>query len=131
MASVVVAFSVGLLAGAVIFGGRGPDLAAAATAMRDGMRDSAGLLEVVGIEYEEALAAGPGSTEFQAAHSNLARSRERWSSVAGPLAQIDPARAAAISDGFDTLSSQIDTLAPLPDVQTTISTLRTALTGTT
>ena len=111
---------VGLIAGALLFGNKPLDVPAAAAHIGDEMSASAGLLEVVEIEYKEASLNSFSGTELQAALDNLARSRERFDSVREALREIDPPRVARIVGGFGSLEGLIN-------AHTDIATLHSAI----
>ena len=118
---------VGLLAGALLFGNKPLDLPAAARAIADETTASAGLLEVVEIEYTEAAEADFSGTELQAALDNLTRSRERFDAVREPLLAIDPSRVARIDAGFDALRASLNAHADVAAVHSAIVDLTAAL----
>lgn len=99
---------VGLICGALLFGNKPPDLQGAAQAIAAETSASAGLLEVVEIEYTEAASGEFSGTELQAALDNLTRSRERFEAVREPLLKLDPPRVARIEAGFDALESLLN-----------------------
>jgi hypothetical protein len=99
---------VGLIAGALLFGNKPLDLPGAAQAIAAETSASAGLLEVVEIEYTEAAQSDFSGTELQAALDNLTRSRERFDAVREALRELDPARVARIDAGFDSLAALLD-----------------------
>jgi hypothetical protein len=96
---------VGLIAGALLFGNKPLDVAGAAQAIAAETSASAGLLEVVEIEYTEAAGSDFSGSELQAALDNLARSRDRFDAVREPLLEIDSPRVARIDAGFDAVES--------------------------
>ena len=127
LALIVGALVIGFTAGALVVGGRPPDLTVAAESIADGLTGSAGLLEVTQIEYAEAQSSGGSDTEYQGAIDNLARARQRYDTVSGVLAAVDPARAALISRGFDELRALVEQRAGAEQVETTIVALRDEL----
>jgi hypothetical protein len=118
---------IGALIGAVVVGSRPPDLTGAATTIRETLGDSAGLLEVVQIEYNEAVAPGGGAVELQGAVDNLDRSRARYDTVAQAVAALDRARASRIDAGFTDVRSLLDTRADPSAVGGAIEQLRAEL----
>ena len=119
---------VGLIAGALLFGNTPLDVVAAAQAISDETAASAGLLEVVGIEYTEAAGSDFAGTELQAALDNLTRSRERFEAVREPLLKIDPPRVARIDAGFDALEDLLNSHADVEPVHSAIADLAAELT---
>lgn len=119
---------VGLLAGALLFGNKPPDLPAAGQAIAAETSASAGLLEVVEIEYTEAAGSDFSGTELQAALDNLSRSRERFDAVREPLLEIDPPRVARIDAGFDALEGLLTAHSSVEVVHSAIVDLTAALT---
>ena len=118
---------VGLLAGALLFGNKPLDLPAAARAIADETTASAGLLEVVEIEYTEAANSNFAGTELQAALDNLSRSRERFDAVREPLLTIDPSRVARIDDGFDAIEDLVNAHADVAALHSAITDLSATL----
>ena len=119
---------IGLVAGAVLFGNKPLDVPAAAAQIGGEMAASAGLLEVVEIEYEEAAGNNFEGTELQAALDNLSRSRERFDAVSEALREIDAPRVARIVGSFDALEGLLDAHAPVPTVHSAIVDLTNSLT---
>ena len=119
---------VGLFAGALLFGNKPLDVPAAAAHIGDQMSASAGLLEVVEIEYTEAAGNDFSGTELQAALDNLARSRERFDSVGEALREIDAPRVARIVASFDSLAGLLNAHADVAIVQSAIADLSAELT---
>ena len=124
----VAGLMVGLAAGALLFGNKPLDVPAAAAQIGDEVAASAGLLEVVEIEYEEAAGNDFAGTELQAALDNLSRSRERFDSVREPLREIDAPRVARIVGSFDALEGLLNAHADLPTVHSAIVDLTNSLT---
>ncbi|HUR16279.1 MAG TPA: hypothetical protein VMZ33_03245 [Candidatus Limnocylindrales bacterium] len=123
----VICFLLGGAVGAVVVGSRSADLEETATIISDEMGASAGLLEVVEIEYTEAVAPGGGEIEYEAALDNLSRSRERYDSVANGLAVLDPDRARRIETGFARLQTMIAERAEAAAVGDGVASLREEL----
>ena len=119
---------VGLIAGALLFGNKPLDLAAAGQAISAETAASAGLLEVVQIEYEEAAGSNFSGTELQAAIDNLSRSRERFASIRTALLEIDAPRVAEIEGSFRALENLLNTRADVATVRSAIVDLTNALT---
>lgn len=119
---------VGLIAGAVLFGNKPLDVVGAAQAIAAETSASAGLLEVVEIEYAEAASGDFSGTELQAALDNLARSRERFEAVREPLLKLDPPRVARIDAGFDALESLLNAHSDVATVHSAIVDLSADLT---
>ena len=119
---------VGLICGALLFGNKPLDLAAATQAISAETAASAGLLEVVEIEYIEAAGSDFSGTELQAALDNLARSRERFDAVREALREIDAPRVALIEGGFEALESLLNPHADVATVHSAIVDLANSLT---
>jgi hypothetical protein len=119
---------VGLIAGALLFGNEPVDLHAAAAQIAGEISDSAGLLEVVEIEYTEAAQNNFSGTELQAALDNLARSRERFDAVRDALLEIDAPRVARITASFGALEGLLNAHADGATVHSAIVDLRNSLT---
>ena len=119
---------VGLVAGALLFGNKPLDVPAAAHHIGDEMAASAGLLEVVEIEYTEAAGNDFSGTELQAALDNLARSRERFDAVREALREIDAPRVARILGSFGALEGLLNAHTDLPTVHSAIVDLTNSLT---
>jgi hypothetical protein len=119
---------VGLFVGALLFGNKPLDVPAAAAQIGDEMVASAGLLEVVEIEYQEAAENDFAGTELQAALDNLSRSRERFDSVREPLREIDAPRVARIVGGFGALQGLLNAHTDVATVHSAIVDLTNALT---
>jgi hypothetical protein len=128
LAVAVAALVVGLIAGALLFGNKPLDLAAAGQAISAQTSASAGLLEVVEIEYTEAAGSNFTGTELQAALDNLARSRERFDSVSAALRQIDAPRVAQIEGSFEALEGLLNAHADVATVHSAIVDLTNSLT---
>ena len=127
----VVALLVGFLAGYVIFGTRPPDLDAAAAAVQAELTDAGGLLEVAAIEYREGAPDGAivSEPEYAAAEAAVARASAAVESVAAPLRALAPERAAALEEGFATVTRLIDELAPPDEVDAATEALIALLEG--
>lgn len=119
---------VGLISGALLFGNKPLDLTGAAQAIAAETSASAGLLEVVEIEYTEAAQSNFAGTELQAALDNLARSRERFDAVREPLLKIDPARVAHIDTAFGALEGLLSAHSDVATVHSAIVDLSAELT---
>lgn len=124
----VVSFVTGLAAGAALIGSRPLDVSAAAAMIRTGLADSAGLLEVVDIEYRE-VAGGAGETALTGPLDALARSRQRYGEGAGALAAIDSARATRIEHAYTNTEALIERRAALSEVEAALTQLRQDLLG--
>jgi hypothetical protein len=125
-----VALVIGFAAGALFAGSKPVDLAGAARTIGDDLQGSAGLLEVVEIEYREALSASGTQAEFQAALDNLDRSRERYDGVRSALVEIDPGRVSRIDGGFDSVRAALEARVEVDQVAADIEVLRGELSGT-
>ena len=123
----VICFVLGGAVGAFVVGSRPPDLEETATTMRDGLTAAAGLLEVVEIEYAEAVSGAGGETEYQAALDNLGRSRDRYESVSNGLGALDPERAGRIVTAFTNVEGLINERADAAAVTAAVSSLRAEL----
>ena len=125
----LVGLLVGLLVGYISWANRPPDLDAATLATQTALREAASLLEVVQIEYSEAV--GPdgvaSESELGGARAALSRSRERYDAVANVLGAIAPDRAAAIGRGYATLDDLVGAARPENEVAATIGELEDLL----
>lgn len=124
---------VGILIGVVIgwaVRGEGSDPAEAVATVRSGMAEAAGLLEVAGVEYSQAV---EGTTvvedaELSGAKDAVARSRELYDEVSEALGLIDPEAAKAIESGYDEVVALMDATADAAEVTAALEDLRALLT---
>lgn len=124
----LVSLVTGLALGAALVGSRPPDLGAAASTIRSGLSDSAGLLEVVEIEYRE-VAGGSGETALTGTRDALTRSRQRYAEVAGALGAIDRARVTRIEQGYADAEALVNRRAGVSEVEAALTQLRRDLLG--
>jgi hypothetical protein len=127
----IAALLLGFFAGYVVFGTRPPDLDAAATAVQAELSRARGLLEVAAIEYRQGAPDGAivSEPEYAAAQSAVANASEAVDSVMAPIRAVAAERAAALEDGFATLTEQIERLAPPDEVGATTDALIALLEG--
>ena len=126
------ALVVGILIGVVIgwaLRGEGGDPAEAVATVRSGMAEAAGLLEVAGIEYSEAVdGATVVETELSGAQDAVARSRELYDEVSEALALMDPEAADQVEAAYDETVALMDATADAAEVMAALEDLRALLT---
>lgn len=108
-----------------------PDPVEAIADVRSSLVQAAGTLEVVEIEYDEAVADGEvvARPELEGARAALASSRERYREVGDAVAAISSETASAIGDGYEDLERSIADLAPPEEVAARSADLRERLLG--
>lgn len=123
---------VGILIGVAIgwaARGGGSDPAEAVATVRSEMADSAGLLEVAGIEYSEAV---DGATvieaELSGAKDAVARSRELYDEVSEAVGLMDPEAADQIEAAYDETLALMDATADAAEVTAALEALTLLLT---
>jgi len=122
----------GLLVGAVAgfaAGDKEPDPLEGARALQVDLTRAAGPLEVVAIEYEEAVPAGEvvAEAEYQGGLAALRSSRGRFEEVREALSVFDPARTDEIAAGYDELQRLMESHADPEDVRALTEELRDLL----
>jgi hypothetical protein len=133
--AIVAALIVGVVLGALVayalLGGRPADLADAASQVRRELAGAAALLEVVEVEYSEAVSGGSvvRPVEYQGSLDALARSRARYEAVATAVAAIDASRDTTIRDGFAALEALMRQPAPPDAVRAALGDLAGSLRG--
>lgn len=118
---------VGLLLGYLLRGS--PDPLEAVEETRTTLLGAAATLEVVGVEYVEAVEDGEivAPAEYDGALSALASSRERYAEAAEVVALLSPASARAIDEGYRGLETSIRDLEPEDEVRSDAEALGDAL----
>jgi hypothetical protein len=108
--------------GYLVFGTRPPDLDEAADVVALRLAEARGLLEVAGIEYREGAPDGTiaSEPEYAASGQALERATQAVDAVAGPLETLAPERAAALDEGFASIASLIEDVAPPDEVDAAI-----------
>ena len=131
VAGFVVGVAVGLGIAAAALGDRPRDLDEASARIEAALTRAAGLLEVVEIEYREAVVDGQvvRETELEGARDALRRSRAEYDAVRGPLGRVAPERSAAIDAGYERLGSLVEARAPATEVAAEAEALRRLLAG--
>jgi hypothetical protein len=114
---VVVALVVGIGIG-FLLGGSEPDPEVAVQEMASELNRTSGTLEVVSIEYSEAVEDGEvvSEPEYEGARAAAIRARSSYDSVREPLALLVPGAVAELDAAFDDLIAAIDEIAPEEDV---------------
>jgi hypothetical protein len=121
--AVVVALAIGFGAGFAT--GRStaaePTLEDAVTALQREIRAATDALELVTIEYEQAVANGAvtAESEYDAARADAARAREIFASYREELALLSPDEIAATETALQSLTEQIEALAEPSEVTAT------------
>jgi hypothetical protein len=108
----LVGILVGLIAGILLARGSGADHADAVREIKSALTRSAGTLEVVEIEYSEAVENGEITTEseYEGARAAALRARSGFQDVREPLGLLAPEATAEIDAAFDQLLAAIDDL---------------------
>ncbi|MDQ4095002.1 MAG: hypothetical protein M3174_02190, partial [Actinomycetota bacterium] len=106
---------VGLVAGLIV-GSEDPDPVEAVREVRVTLTEAASLLEIVEIEYAEALedGSGAGDQEYEGALDALARSRSHWRRARPALALLESDDASAIDARYEELQQAMESEA-LPE----------------
>ena len=121
--AIAVAFLVvGVVGGALLFDGsddEGGSLRDAVGRLRDDMRPAVESLDVLPIEYGQAVRGGRvvAPTEYEGAKGHLERARKAFDGARGDLALLAPAEAAAAERRLDELGQLIDRHAPAAQVE--------------
>ena len=129
--AIVAAILVGLVAGVVV--GRAtsssPSLAAQAEDVRSRLQEAADALELVGIEYAQAVRSGSvvAETELAATRGALDRARGVLDDVNADLEVLSPGTTDALQEQLAELAAQIDDHAPPATVEQTAAELRDAI----
>jgi hypothetical protein len=120
--------AIGVLAGLAI--GSGEDPVDVLEELSARMRSAAGTLEVVGIEYEEAVDGGDivAQTEYEGALAAIDRSRAQFQEVAEPLGVLSPSFVEQVTDGYEDLERLAREPVPSEELEPTIGELRELLT---
>lgn len=108
-----------------------PNPAELIASARATLASAAATLEVVEIEYDEAvedsrIVARP---EYEGARSALRSSRERYAEARAVVAAVSADDASAIDDAYDDLERAVDARAPAEEVSASAQGLREMLTG--
>jgi hypothetical protein len=98
-----------------------PSLADAVSSVQDEIRRATDALELVTIEYEQAVADGAvqAPSEYEAARADAARAREIFDSRRAELELLSPEATAEAETALGALAEQIDARADPPDVAST------------
>jgi hypothetical protein len=104
---------IGGVAGWLIGASSGADPRAAMQMIRSSLTDVAGALEVVEIEYSEAVEDDDvvAETEYEGARAAAERARDLYDEVRAPLAVIASEEASEIASSLDDLIAGIDDIA--------------------
>jgi hypothetical protein len=107
------------------------DPVAAISEVRAGLASVAGTLEIVEIEYAEAVEDGQvvSEPEYGGARDALARARGRYRGLAPAHRSMDPESASEAGMLFDQLEGQIEDRAAPDDVTATVTQLTDVLDG--
>ncbi len=129
---VLIAAAAGLVTGFVagwIVGDEDPDPATAVREVRVSLTEAASLLEVVEVEYEEALGdgSGEGDPEYEGARDALTRSRSRWGDARAAVEVLTPEAAAEVDRQYDELEQAVEREALPEEVNAMIGDLSEAL----
>lgn len=108
-----------------------PTLEDAVAALQDQIRAATDALELVTIEYEQAVANGAvtAQSEYEAANADATRAREIFTSRRDELALLSPDESAAAESALQTLTEQIEALADPSEVAATAEEATQALRG--
>lgn len=120
VAVAAVALAIGVLAGALLFGGdEEPSLRDAVAELRDDMSPATQSLDALPIEYEEAVRGGRvvRPTEYEGARGHLQRARATFDRARGDLVLLAPAETAELERRFGELAGLVDRRAPAPEVE--------------
>lgn len=120
---------VGLLAGYLLRSG--PDPVEAIEETRTELLGAAATLEIVRVEFAEAVEDGEivARPEYEGALDALASSRERYVGVAGVVAVLSPETDDAVREAYEGLESMLRDLAGEEDVAAATENLARMLTG--
>lgn len=122
----------GILIGGVIgwaVRGGGSDPAEAVATVRSGMAEAAGLLEVAGIEYSEAVEGTEVvGAELSGAKDAVARSRDLYDEVSEAFGLMDPEAADQVEAAYDETLALMDATADAAEVTAALEDLRALLT---
>ena len=104
----IVGLLVGLLAGLVLAGGD-PEPVEAVREIRTTLTEASSVLEIVEIEYEEALedGSGDGNAEYEGARDALERSRSLWAEARPSVDLLAPQEAEEIDSLYEELGDAV------------------------
>jgi hypothetical protein len=132
VAAAVVGAAIGLVVGLLLAGGE-PDPGAVVSDVRADVRAARGLLDVVKVEYQEAVSDGEVTTvqEYGGARDALGRSRARFDKAARVLEPLDRRATEKIVDAYARVAQMMGETAPAHDVLDQIDHLDSLLEGIT
>lgn len=121
---------VGLVAGLLI-GSGDPDPAEAVAPAKQSLNDALIVLDVLDVEYSEAVSGGSvqNRSEYDGARSALERSRAAFEDARPALQALDPQRAEAIGGAYAQLQGLVADAADPSSVSAAIVELKDALKG--
>jgi len=125
---------VGLLVGigiGFLLGGEETDPLEGARMVQQELASAAAGLEVVGIEYTEAVDDGTvvNDTEYRGSLDALESSRDRFEAVEDAVAALAPELAQSITDAYDATADVMEAKEPAEDVQALLDELSELLKG--
>jgi hypothetical protein len=126
----VAALLLGFGAGYLVRGGEeSPSLRAAVSDVRDRLRPVRAGLDLVTVEYPQAVRGGRviARTEYAAAQADVARARKGFAATRADLAVLDPQRTREAAAALDRLAGLVDRRAPAPQVAAAARTAEAAL----
>ena len=128
LAAAVVGVAIGLVAG-LSLADTGPHPGAVVSDVRANVRAATALLDVVKVEYQEAVSGGEVTTvqEYGGARDALGRSRARFDRAARVLEPLDHEAAERIGDAYQRLAQMMGETAPAQDVLDQIDRLASLL----
>jgi hypothetical protein len=120
---------VGGIAGWLIAARSEADTTEAARAIRSSLDRTAGSVEIVGIEYREAVRDGEvvARAEYDGARDAALRARSLFADVRQPLAVLAPGAAAQIAEDLNGLIEAIESTADEDDVAEIVSSTKARL----
>jgi hypothetical protein len=127
VAALLLGFGVGYL---VRGGGEeSPSLRAAVSELRERLGPVRAGLDLVTVEYPQAVRGGRviAGTEYAAAQADVARARKGFAAVRGDLAVLDPRRTREAAAALDRLAALVDRRAPASQVVAAARTAEAAL----
>lgn len=109
IATAVAGLVVGFVAGLIV-GRDEPDPVEAAREVRVTLTQASSVLEIVEIEYAEALedGSGVGDREYEGAKDALARSRSHWEQARPVMRLLAPDEVAGVDARYDELEQAVD-----------------------
>jgi hypothetical protein len=126
----VAALLLGFGAGYLVRGGEeSPSLRAAVSELRDSLRPVRAGLDLVTVEYPQAVRGGRviAGTEYAAAKADVARARKGYAAVRADLAVLDRRSTREATAALDRLAALVDRRAPAPQVAAAARTAEAAL----